>query len=158
MIGKSRKPRCFKHTDMSTLPVKYQAILKDWFHHEFIPNVSHYLISLGLEPKAVLILDNAPSHPEHHELQSENGYFVARHRISRRHMTCVLETSGLHSAQSMIFSRYLVASLQLIIGGGDMGSLSYSISSTNIHVVLSCTASSTMLESSRSSYPGPSSC
>ena len=38
------------------------AIFDDWFNNEFIPVVRKYLRSIGLEEKAVLVLDNAPAH------------------------------------------------------------------------------------------------
>ena len=72
-IGKAQKPRCFKNVNMSALPMKYYAqksawvnseIFSDWFHREFVPAVKKQLSQMGLTVKALLLLDNAPSHPD----------------------------------------------------------------------------------------------
>lgn len=82
LIGTAKKPRCFKGTNMNALPVHYydqknawmsQAIFTDWFHKIFVPNVRKDLKSKNLPPKAILLLDNAPSHPECSQLISEDG-------------------------------------------------------------------------------------
>ena len=71
-INKSAKPRCFKHTDMTRLPVHYYSqakswmdskIFKDWFHVRFVSSVRKFCGEHGLKKKALLLLDNAPSHP-----------------------------------------------------------------------------------------------
>lgn len=81
LIGTARKPRCFKSINMATLPVHYyaqtsswmtQAIFTDWFKKVFVPHVQAELKSKNLPPKAVLILNNAPSHPND-ELKSDDG-------------------------------------------------------------------------------------
>lgn len=80
VIGKSAKPRAFKNLNMSSLPVYYRAqksawmdsyLFKEWFESEFVPKVKHHLTSLKLPVKALLVLDNAPTHPQ--ELECE-GY------------------------------------------------------------------------------------
>ncbi len=73
VIGKSKKPRAFKKLkDASTLPVFYRhqksvwmnaAIFISWFETEFVPKVKEYLKSKDLKEEAVLLVDNAPSHP-----------------------------------------------------------------------------------------------
>lgn len=80
MIGKSQKPRAFKNfKDQSMLPVWYRgqksawmnsAIFKDWFNHQFVPSVEKYAEENNLPKKAILLLDNAPSHPSADELKS----------------------------------------------------------------------------------------
>ncbi|XP_054725557.1 jerky protein homolog-like [Anastrepha obliqua] len=66
---------------MNALPVAYyaqknawmdQTIFRDWFMNSFVPNVRNYLMSEGLSQKAVLVLDNAPSHPVE-DLKSDDG-------------------------------------------------------------------------------------
>ena len=66
---------------MNALPIHYyaqknawmtQALFTDWFHKVFVPYVQQDLKSKNLPPKAILVLDNAPSHPEDH-LKSEDG-------------------------------------------------------------------------------------
>ena len=38
-------------------------IFRQWFKQEFVPAVEKYLGENNLPRKAILILDNAPSHP-----------------------------------------------------------------------------------------------
>lgn len=73
VIGKSVKPRAFKNLNLSCLPVYYRAqksawmdtyLFKEWFVSEFVPKVKQHLASLKLPIKALLLLDNAPTHPE----------------------------------------------------------------------------------------------
>lgn len=47
-------------------------IFKRWFRNEFVPSVEKHLKANNLPRKAVLILDNAPSHPCQDELA--DGY------------------------------------------------------------------------------------
>lgn len=77
LIGKSKKPRAFKHIEMGKLSVWYRnqshawmscVIFKEWFHEEFVPSVERFLKSKNLPRKAILILDNASSHPDIEEL------------------------------------------------------------------------------------------
>lgn len=85
VIGKSKNPRAFKN--VKTLPVDYynqkaawmdRVIFKKWFFDKFIPQVKTYLQENNLPPKAVLLLDNAPSHPDVEQLKSADGnIFVA---------------------------------------------------------------------------------
>ena len=73
-INKSAKPRCFKHMDMSTLPVRYysqkkswmdNSVFSEWFHQRFVPSVRRFFNENGLEKKALLLLDNAFCHIPH---------------------------------------------------------------------------------------------
>ena len=48
-------------------------IFQDWFFHEFIPAVAEYQRAKGLPVKALLLMDNAPSHPSTQLLQSQDG-------------------------------------------------------------------------------------
>ncbi|XP_045464221.1 jerky protein homolog-like [Harmonia axyridis] len=84
VIGKSKNPRAFKN--VKTLPVDYynqkaawmdRVIFKKWFFEKFIPQVGDYLQENNLPPKAVLLLDNAPSHPDVEQLKSADGNIFA---------------------------------------------------------------------------------
>lgn len=75
VIGKSRKPRAFKNV---TLPVKYMnqgrawmtcEVFKEWYRNFFVPSVKQFLRSHNLPLKALLILDNAPGHPDVDDLR-----------------------------------------------------------------------------------------
>ena len=79
VINKSAKPRCFKQMDMDALPVHYFPqtkswmdcqIFSKWFHERFIPSVKKFCKEKGIEEKALLLIDNAPSHPSAATLQS----------------------------------------------------------------------------------------
>ena len=85
-IGKSANPRCFKNVNKSALPVIYYAqkkawvnteIFSDWFHHHFVPAVKKHLTDRGLTVKALLLLDNAPAHPEAITLMSNDKSITA---------------------------------------------------------------------------------
>ena len=81
-IHKSAKPCCFKHMDMSLLPVSYfsqskswmnGAIFGEWFHKKFVPFVKHFCQVNNIEYKILLLLDNAPAHPSTETLTSADG-------------------------------------------------------------------------------------
>ncbi|KAL4135498.1 hypothetical protein QTP88_007104 [Uroleucon formosanum] len=81
VIGKSKKPRAFKNLNMNALPVNYytqksawmdQTIFFDWFHKVFVPQVKVHLAEKQLPQKALLLMDNAPTHPSG-ELKSDDG-------------------------------------------------------------------------------------
>lgn len=73
VIGKSAKPRAFKNLNPSSLPVYYRSqksawmssdLFSEWFESEFVPKVKRHLKSINLPIKAILVLDNAPTHPD----------------------------------------------------------------------------------------------
>lgn len=80
MIGKSKNPRAFKKiNEKALLPVNYtnqssawmnSTIFKDWFFGKFVPSVERHLKENNLPRKALLILDNAPTHPSVEDLTS----------------------------------------------------------------------------------------
>lgn len=83
VIGKSKKPRCFRGFD---LPLNYDnsksawmnvKIFKKWFHEFFVPEVSAFQTENNLPIGALLLLDNAPSHPDQCELVSSDGKIAA---------------------------------------------------------------------------------
>lgn len=92
VIGKSKKLRALKNVNMSSLPVHYRAqksawmdsyLFTEWFVTEFVPEVKKHLTTLKLPIKAVLVIDNAPTHPE--ELTCEDEitiYFLPPHVTS----------------------------------------------------------------------------
>lgn len=70
IIGKSKKPRCFKN--VTQLPVTYRAqksswmdseIFTDWYKNIFIPNVKNFRKEKKIHGKVLLVMDNAPTHP-----------------------------------------------------------------------------------------------
>lgn len=78
VIGKSAKPRALNKIPPKNLPVFYKNqksawmdrdLFKLWFDEEFVPQVQNFLKSKDLPEKALLLLDNAPSHPNEEILQ-----------------------------------------------------------------------------------------
>ena len=72
---------------MSSLPVTYRSqknawvdttIFSSWFHDTFVPGVQSKLQSMGIEPKALLILDNCSAHPDEELLVSADGLVTAK--------------------------------------------------------------------------------
>ncbi|XP_015127113.1 jerky protein homolog-like [Diachasma alloeum] len=70
VIGKYAKPRVLK--DLKELPVVYNNqksslmsafLFEEWFKNQFVPEVEQYLLSQGLPPKAILLMDNCSAHP-----------------------------------------------------------------------------------------------
>lgn len=74
LIGKQQKLRCLKHMNRST-PI--------------IPTVKTFLRSTGLAEKAVLILDNAPTHPSSDVLRTPDGSIECL--FLPANTTCVLQ-------------------------------------------------------------------
>lgn len=89
VIGTAKKPRAFSELKKnSTLPVSYYSnktawmtkeIFCDWFKNKFVPAVQKHLEHAGLPQKAVLVLDNATSHPAEEILKSEDGNIFVRY-------------------------------------------------------------------------------
>uniref|UniRef100_M3YLK3 JRK like n=1 Tax=Mustela putorius furo TaxID=9669 RepID=M3YLK3_MUSPF len=52
---------------------EYLSIFRQWFDKIFVPQVREYLRSKGLQEKAVLLLDNSPTHPNENVLRSDDG-------------------------------------------------------------------------------------
>ena len=84
-VNKSMKPRCFKHMDMSSLPVDYfsqnkswvdRRVFRDWFQNKFMPLVKRFCSGKGIPFKILLLLDNAPGHPDAIEMSNENVNIV----------------------------------------------------------------------------------
>ena len=73
VCGKGTEFTWLKNVNKSALPVKYYVqknarvdseIFADWFHEEFVPAVKKHLSEKSLPFKALLLLDNAPAHPD----------------------------------------------------------------------------------------------
>uniref|UniRef100_K7F3I0 HTH CENPB-type domain-containing protein n=1 Tax=Pelodiscus sinensis TaxID=13735 RepID=K7F3I0_PELSI len=68
LIYRSENPRAFKNISKATLPVHYSwmmlALFEDWFINCFILEVKSYFLEKGIPFQILLILDNAPGHPQ----------------------------------------------------------------------------------------------
>lgn len=83
VIGKAKKPRSFKGTEMRCFPCDYynhpkawmnQNIFREWFFNVFVPSVTKFQDEKGIAKRAVLLLDNAPSHPSASTLKTMDGH------------------------------------------------------------------------------------
>lgn len=72
LVYHSKNPRAMKGISKSTLPVIWESnkkswitmkIFQDWFTEHFCPSVKRYCEIKKLEQRALLLIDNAPSHP-----------------------------------------------------------------------------------------------
>lgn len=88
VVGRARRPRAFRAGDTANLPVSYfsqkgawmdLSIFRQWFDKIFVPQVREHLRSRGLQEKAVLLLDNSPTHPNENVLRSEDGQIFAKY-------------------------------------------------------------------------------
>ncbi|XP_055967211.1 tigger transposable element-derived protein 2 [Sorex fumeus] len=88
VVGKAKRPRAFKGTDLASLPVTYfsqksawieHAVFRQWFEKHFVPQVQKHLRSKGLPEKAVLLLDFPPEHPGEEPLRSQDGRITVKH-------------------------------------------------------------------------------
>ncbi|CAM4576649.1 unnamed protein product [Lepidochelys olivacea] len=73
LLYRAANPCALKGKNKNLLPVFQQsnkkawvtaALILDWFQKCFIPEVKRYLKEKGLDFKVLLIIDNAPGHPE----------------------------------------------------------------------------------------------
>ncbi|GBL73977.1 Jerky -like [Araneus ventricosus] len=80
LVGKNKKPLCFKNLNKTTLPVHYMhqesawmnsSLFSEWFHDCFVPEVKKNPKKLKLK-KALLLMDNAPAHSDVETLKAEN--------------------------------------------------------------------------------------
>ena len=71
LVYHSKTPRAMKGISKSTLPVIWESnkkswismkIFQNWFTEHFCPSVKRYCEVKNLEPKALLLIDNAPTH------------------------------------------------------------------------------------------------
>ncbi|XP_039968733.1 jerky protein homolog-like [Bactrocera tryoni] len=83
VIGKAKNSRCFKNfqcpTDYNSSKSAWMtsAVFKEWFHESFVPQVTSFLKEKGLPIKVLLLIDNAPSHPNEAQLTTEDGQILA---------------------------------------------------------------------------------
>ena len=87
LIVSAKKSWCFKNVACARHPVSYYnqqnvwvtaALFTNWFHQTFVSTVQAKLVDLGLEPKAVLLIDNRSAHPDEKEFIANDGKVVAK--------------------------------------------------------------------------------
>lgn len=127
LIGKAKKPRCFKGQNMDLLPVKYSGqtnawmtseLFHSWFHDDFVPTVRKELVAMKEEPKAVLVLDNCSAHPEACELVSADRNIFAH--FLPANVTSLIQPMDQGVLQA-IKMRYKKKLLRKLIIGDDLG-------------------------------------
>ncbi|UYV83999.1 TIGD1 [Cordylochernes scorpioides] len=91
VINKSKMPRAFKGVNINNLPVYWRANKKgwvtaamftEWFHECFIPDSKKYSSSKGLPCKVLLLIDNAPGHPQDLEYENVKVIFLPKNTTS----------------------------------------------------------------------------
>jgi hypothetical protein len=55
-----------------------REVFENWFHKHFLPEVRAFLKERRLPQKAVLLIDNAPSHPKESVLTSDDGIILVK--------------------------------------------------------------------------------
>lgn len=125
LIGKAKNPRAFKNVKVDCLPTMYRnqrnawmdgPIFSDWFYNEFVPVTEAFLKKKKLPRKAVLLLDNAPSHPDAKELCSDGIKTI----FLPPNVTSLIQPldQGILEAMKRIYRRKL---LQMLISKLDEG-------------------------------------
>lgn len=75
---------------MHSLPVNYfhqkggwmdRTIFQTWFYNCFVPQVRENLMLKGLPATAVLLLDNAPRHPDERVLRLNDGMIFFKYLL-----------------------------------------------------------------------------
>ncbi|GBM56296.1 Tigger transposable element-derived protein 6 [Araneus ventricosus] len=87
VIGKAKKPRCFKNIDVRKLSVTWKSNKKAWMTTEII---SDWLVELDSKMKKqkrkiILFMDNATSHPDDLKFKNINLVFLPPNTISMLH-------------------------------------------------------------------------
>lgn len=133
LIGKSKNPRPFKNVKKSSddsydLPVWYRNqksawmdgyTFQQWFSQQFVPSVEKFLKQKGLPRKALLVLDNASTHPDVEHLQ--NGEIKALFLPPNVTSLCQPMDQGVLQTVKKIYRRKLLSSIiQAIDGGMDV--------------------------------------
>ncbi|XP_045482116.1 jerky protein homolog-like [Harmonia axyridis] len=125
VIGKAKNPRGFKN---KALPVDYvssenasmtPAIFKTWFQDSFSKQVKSFLKNQRLPEKALLLIDNAPSHCPEEELISEDGHIFTMFLPPRS--TALIQPMHQNAIKStkLNYRKSLLAHILSILEDGD---------------------------------------
>lgn len=83
VLGKAANPRAIKN--VTSLPVVYKASTKgwmtrplfmEWFKTSFMPEVKKFSVRINKPAKALLLIDNAPSHPPEEEVNTNPNFRI----------------------------------------------------------------------------------
>lgn len=80
IIGRAKMPRCFNKKKQEGYAHQGKAwmdknLFLQWYDDTFIPSVEQYQKRMGKVTKVLLLLDNAPSHPEASALERKGGRY-----------------------------------------------------------------------------------
>ena len=114
VIGKSKKPRCFKH--ITCLPCRYRGQSKSWMNSELFEEwVREQDKKFEKEGRKVaLVIDNCPAHPSIENLKSIYLYFLPPNTTS------VLQPMDQGVIRSLK-AKYRTRVIKKIIGAIDQG-------------------------------------
>ena len=113
VIGKSRKPRCFKNIDVSNLPVIWKSQRKAWNTAVIMEEwLKLFNRKMQRDNRHVLLfLDNAPCHPEI-ELTNVKLHFLPANTTSR---TQPLD-QGIIKTLKTVYKKYFLRSILAAMG------------------------------------------
>ncbi|GBM70485.1 Jerky -like [Araneus ventricosus] len=125
LVGKSKKPRCFKIINKTALPVHYMhqksacmnpTLFSEWFHDCFVPEVKKYLRKLKLK-KAILLMDNAPAHQDVETIKAENFTCI----FVPPHTTAILQSmdQGVIESMKRSYRKQLESKLLFEVDGDE---------------------------------------
>ncbi|KAJ8892283.1 hypothetical protein PR048_004863 [Dryococelus australis] len=78
VVRKSKSPCALKNIRVESLPFTYMSYIRarvtkevfhDWYTNSFVPQVKQHWNEKKLPVKALILLDNAPGHPDKEELR-----------------------------------------------------------------------------------------
>ena len=94
------------------------SIFSDWFINIFVPSVKKYLHDKNLPVKAILLLDNAPSHPSTDVLQSSDKSVTAMYLPANT--TSLIQPMDQGVLESLLGKNYPFNTIQIMakIAGG----------------------------------------
>ncbi|GBL87080.1 Jerky -like [Araneus ventricosus] len=122
LVGKSKKPRCFKNISKTALHLHYMHqgsalmnsnLFSEWFHDCFVPEVKKNLKKLKLK-KAILLMVNAPAHLDVETRKVENITYI----FMPPNTTAILQPMDQGVIESME-RRYRKQLLSKLLFGGD---------------------------------------
>lgn len=132
IIGKSKKPRSFKHVILPMMHYRSsknawqtRSLFKEWFFDVFVPLVRKNLKDKDLPQRAVLLLDNATCHLKEEDIRTDDGNIFVIYFPP--HTTALLQPldQSIIKTLKQIYRRKLLTELLMINCGNFADSVKY---------------------------------